>query len=806
MKYKLIIILLIGISTTLQAQNLRIMPDFVSLKWGETVEFQITGQTGVVHWVSVKGEMNAVRKGFMPGVTMETGQIQLLQSDKIKYTAPYQAGTYTIAATDEHEMVVAQIQVHDLNDAVVMVEILTDKDRQLVVDDQTALSLRAWLPDKTQRDYTETTTWESSDAEILTVNESGVVTALTPGTASISASLWGQTDQIQFTVEPKTPIGLIISPSPVYLTTEDTQSLTFEWLLKNTDERQLATDCHVQSKNTDWLIITANSELKPLKPGHTIVEAECAGLKASVPIFISLPFPLAVTPDSFILDREESQVFRIMGGMPPYTVSAKMGKVKGNGEHWYYEAARMIGDDTINIIDQAGAVTTLDVTVTSGLILSPLAIDLSANTSGKFVALGGLPPYRWQVSAGILSANEGAEVIYTAPPLQGNYVITVMDAQGRVETAVINVGMGLIATPNQLILAPKEEKRFLVTGGTPDYIISTNVGHYTKEEESYYYVAPAVSGHYSIVIRDAEDRHATIEVIVKSSLQVTPTELFLLRNEEAQLYIKGGYGDYCVFTEMGESVDGRYCMTDSNVFTYKAADTAGHDTIAITDQAGTVIQVEVSVSREGFYVSPEKSYLLANSKTNLRALGGTAPYNWRVLGEGDLSKTQGDQVIFTAPQVAGEYKVLLTDNVGKEVESTVVVYLGKLAVAPEILVLAPGKSERLHALSGVPIYKWWAQQSNNLSATEGEEVIYTAPLESSEDVIWVRDATGSVQSLPVVISNEKIKNISQLYAGNNGKLDDNETNRAIDEYFQQKGWLNRYELFFLIEQFYNDNK
>jgi hypothetical protein len=429
-------------------------------------------------------------------------------------------------------------------------------------------------------------------------------------------------------------------------------------------------------------------------------------------------------------------------------------------------------------------------------VLSPQSIDLSANTNQVFTVASGLAPYTWQVSAGTLDKTQGTEVTYTAPQTKGVYEISVVDQQGDVKRAVINVGGELIASPHELILNPDEEQKFYITGGTKPYKISASSGTYTEDEYgNFYYTAPSVAGDYNLTIKDKENKSTNISVTVQSKLTVTPLELFLKRNEEAELNISGGYGKYSVTAKSGD-------VKENNAkLTYTAANVSGRDVITITDQAGTVIQVEVLVSQNSFFASPAESYILAGEKVKLRGLGGTPPYTWTVKGEGDLSKNEGDRVTFTAPELADNYKIVIKDNSGKEIEATVVVYQGELKLSPETLVIAPGKKAELTALLGVPDYIWSNDQVGALSATKGKTVTYTASEKESEDIIQLEDATGKVKTLRVVIK-EKV-NIVDLIAGADGKIDETEMDNAIRDFFdpEKQGWIDRTDLFLVVEQF-----
>ena len=784
---------------------------FISCLPGGTVEFSAKGNSGDLSWVSVKGDMRVVRKaaraGFLPGVASDSGQLLIMAGNRVRYTAPHLPGTYSVAVTDSHDIAVAEVQVYDPIDAILTIAI-QGGDRvgkqALTVGVTQALSLEVWLVDATRQDYTARANWISDQPGIVAVNEAGLLTALAIGKATIFASIGELSHSIEVEVKEPEIIGLVLNPSPMYLTTESTQAFDIAGILQ--DGRQEAiepTDCTFKSEAEEYVTVNQDAEVQALVPGQAIISVGCEDLSTRVAVFVNSPFDLTSHPAEFTLGIGEEKTFDIIGGMPPYIVTAEMGHITGSGKHWHYQAPRLAGDESITITDQAGENISLVVTLTKGLVLSPLAVDLSASVMKKFNISGGLPPYKWIVSSGKLDKTEGAEVTYTAPSVHGLYEITVTDNQGNLKTAVINVSAGLMATPKQLIMEPDEEGRFQITGGIPPYDISATAGSYEGEEETYYYRAPSVSGDYQISVTDADGMSTNIVVIVKLPLTVTPSELFLKRNETATLNISGGHAPYSVTTKTGDVSETEIEVPKG--LTYTAADVTGQDVITITDQFGAVVQVKALVSSDGLYVSPGESYILPEEEIRLQAHGGTAPYTW-TSDRCILPENEGDSVSCQAPLEAGGSYISVTDSTGLETNALIFVYQGELQLSPNLLVLAPGESAELQALLGVPEYFWSAEQGN-LSTNQGQVVTYTAPIEVTNPtgnvVIRLEDGSGKVKTLLVVITEESKLDIIDLYAGNDGQLDEEEVERAVEDYFQGDGWINDGELYQLLEEYLN---
>ncbi|MCP4699814.1 MAG: hypothetical protein GY862_23630, partial [Gammaproteobacteria bacterium] len=341
-----------------------------------------------------------------------------------------------------------------------------------------------------------------------------------------------------------------------------------------------------------------------------------------------------------------------------------------------------------------------------------------------------------------------------------------------------------------------------------DHVVSSGVAmnsstrlpdrNYSPENEAYRYTASSVAGNYTIEVQDNEGRRATIEVIARSPLAVTPGELFLLPDETRELTVSGGYGEYTVTAGIGDVVP-----QSRGKIVYQAASQAERDEIVVTDRTGAMVRVEALISPAGFYATPGKSYIFPEESTHIRALGGTPPYQWKVAGSGSLSAANGQRVSFIASQSTGIADIVCTDNTGLEAKSTVIVYQAALRAAPEILYLLPGATAEIHALFGIPDYSW-SVGHGTLQALTGDTTQYTAPRYAAEDSIRLEDATGQMLSIPLFIAGSESPDIADIYAGSDKTLDETEMNRALADYFLKDAWLSREELYLLTERFLLD--
>ncbi len=807
--------LVIGAISALAVHALSLTPKEITLKIGEKALFTANDAVGKVNWWVVKGDLSKTTRAdaalVLSGVPMGENLITLADATKAQYTAPTIIGRYSLAATDGQSLAVAAITVLPASGETVVqptwLEILGG-DRNLTEGQSLILSLQGETLTKELKNYNREATWASSDDSIVSVDQ-GKITALKTGAAEISATVVTLTAKIKVTVVAESAVGLAITPSPLYTTVGQTSAIGIAKMLKQ-GGKTAASDCTLTA-DASGVVSVAAQNVTAIKSGYAKVNVVCGSLTGQLPVFVSADLPLSAHPATLSAIVGDKATLTVSGGIAPYTVTATTGQISGQSDSWIYQAPRIEGEDKIIITSSDGHEISVPVAITGGLTLSPM-IDSVLDGSSKLTATGGKPPYDWTVTAGSFAdsgkgattSDAGQTVVYLPPKTKGVYQVNVRDQGGQIRTATINVDAGLIATPAAFLLSPKKEARFQISGGKPPYVVSVEYGSYVEEADGYYYTAPELAGDYQIHINDSEGHNTVIDAAVQVPLNVTPTSLFLLHQEEAELTVNGGAGGYKFFTKTGDV--GQIEQTAEKTL-YKAAKLTGEDVISIRDKTGTQVQVNVSVSSTGFFSTPAVGYVLPAEGIQFRALGGTAPYTWAVKGEGTLSANEGAQVTFTAPTMTGEYQVTAVDNTGQTAASTVYVYHGQLQITPTTLTIERGAQAALKAILGVPGEEGkgylWSVERGKLSSLAGATVTYTAPFNGLNDVVTVEDATGLVQVLKINLDAFNIK-ASDTYAGKDGTLDNEEANKALADFFStvntEKPIMTKQNLFEIAER------
>ncbi len=139
------------------------------------------------------------------------------------------------------------------------------------------------------------------------------------------------------------------------------------------------------------------------------------------------------------LDRiEPNQVSTIQaqGGVPPYvfTIVSGLGQLEPNGQ---FTAPDRPANTVISVKDSVGNIGQMSVLTVPKLSLSPSLIDVLPGQTVRFLALGGVAPYSFQMAGvGRIDSKTG---VYLAPEHGTTDTIEVKDAHGSIAAAKVNV-------------------------------------------------------------------------------------------------------------------------------------------------------------------------------------------------------------------------------------------------------------------------------------------------------------------------------------------------------------------------------
>jgi hypothetical protein len=401
---------------------------------------------------------------------------------------------------------------------------------------------------------------------------------------------------------------------------------------------------------------------------------------------------LTVTPASVQLLCGESVTIVTSGGKTPYEYTLVQ-PLNGTGEllsnSLYTAPDDVTGNAIIQVADSYGNLQLVNISVVSVptgssevLSVSPSALSIYTGTFISLTGAGGQSPYTYTLTSPIGGSGEilvGST--YTAPSdTTGTALITVTDSDLDSAVAMITV---LSAATTPLSISPVSvnlnlngSMDFSATGGTPpySYTLVAATGGTGESLEGATYTAPSdMTGSATVRVSDSDSNSAdaSINITASSVLSLIPAVLSLDTEESFTFTGSGGIPPYTFTLDATESGTATIGSTDG---VYAAGNTAGTDTVVVTDNMGNTADASVTVSSPSSAVnydtvvvinsgdsmgggSMEGSFSFVNNGTS----NGSYPVTWGVyfslddeLGAGDTLAVSGSTTALDAGSSSGD--------------------------------------------------------------------------------------------------------------------------------------------------------
>ncbi|MCP4699449.1 MAG: PKD domain-containing protein [Gammaproteobacteria bacterium] len=463
---------------------------------------------------------------------------------------------------------------------------------------------------------------------------------------------------------------------------------------------------------------------------------------------------LSLSPASAEVVVSSQQEFSVNGGKAPYAVSSTLGQATAVTQGKLNFAAEQAGSATVTVTDALGQEQSVQiqvVTITSPSII-PNEVTLIQHETTELSVAGGKPLYTWTIQAGNLSSDTGGRVAYTAPETTGKYWVRIMDAhdqQAEATVSVIPPDSPPVITPASATLFAGESKIFQIAGGkTPYNPVIALLGQISEQNEGgFVYTAPKLVASDTVTVTDNLEKTGSTQITVISPIFVTPAEVTLDQREITELSVTGGKPPYTWTAQAGN------LSSDTGDRTaYTAPETTGKYWVRVTDALNKAAEAAVSVSLTGSppVITPAAATLFTGETKKFQIAGGKKPYVSLSALHGQISKQSEELFIYTAPGLAADDTVTVTDSLGQKGSTQIQAIARSLPdITPAEVTLVPHGITELSVTGGKSPYTWIAQ-AGNLSASTGEKTAYTAPETTGE--YWVRVTDAFNQAAEAAIS------------------------------------------------------
>ncbi|MBI3089963.1 MAG: hypothetical protein HYY96_04795 [Candidatus Tectomicrobia bacterium] len=458
---------------------------------------------------------------------------------------------------------------------------------------------------------------------------------------------------------------------------------------------------------------------------YTVTATDTAAASANANVTVTA-VRFDISPASAQLGLGEEARFNAIGGTPPYSWSVGGGGVvdptstSTSQETVTYFAPSNSRVDMLTAIDARGNIATAEIIVGTALSLTPTSANVGFGGQVRFEAVGGVAPLNWRATQGTFDTNTGRAVNFTAPAQAGSFQVTVSDGANHSATADITVANFPVVTPQRVFGRAGSSHTFTALGGTPPYTWSANAGPLgTTSGPSTTWTAPAVGGEYTITLTDAQGLSVPATAFIDLPLRITPENAAVNTNTQVTLAASGGIPPFNWTASAGD-----FDSTTGGSVTYTSPNTFGTETVTVRDSADTSASATINVVAP-LRITPEFASVARNGTQRFNAVGGRAPYSWSVEA-GDLSSTEGQSVVYTAPSIGDQdFLVTLTDNTGQQVTATVAVDR-RLRITPTSATVEPGGRRRFVAQGGVTLegaeFIWTATNGTFVDPDTGAEV------------------------------------------------------------------------------------
>jgi uncharacterized protein YjdB len=178
--------------------------------------------------------------------------------------------------------------------------------------------------DGTEQNLSDQVVWTVSDTAIASINaETGLLTALQPGTLSVIASKDGQTGSLEITVSNANLTGIAITPSDIFLAKGSSEPVNVTASFSDNTKQDVSSQVDWVNSNDQIAIIEDNSfTVQALLEGSTTLSASLLGEQADLSITVTNAelVSLALNPINASIPLGQSQQYYAQGTFTDGTV------------------------------------------------------------------------------------------------------------------------------------------------------------------------------------------------------------------------------------------------------------------------------------------------------------------------------------------------------------------------------------------------------------------------------------------------------------------------------------------------------
>jgi hypothetical protein len=414
--------------------------------------------------------------------------------------------------------------------------------------------------------------------------------------------------------------------------------------------------------------------------------------------------------------------------------------------------------DVVSVTDGFGNTTTRDVTVRSGITITPSPASSPPKGPIAFTAIGGQGSgYLWEITTDRSGARIGPSTgAYVAGGVGGVLdVVKVTDPLGNSASCTVTVTNVVSISPPTVSLAPNGTQTFSAFGGKGSgYVFSlkTNGSGGSIDPASGAYVAGLTGPATDVIqVADPYSNVATATVTVGPGVTVSPATKALVTRQSLTLNVVGGAGTPYAWSMRSSPSGG----TVSPAGLYTAGPNAGLDVVQAADRLNNTGTATIQVVPP-LAVAPTAPTVLVGETVDFTASGGSgAGFAWVVRTNRSGATIDPATGAYVAGATAGTDVVEVTDSLGFLATATVTVQPA-LVIQPATTSVQVGEERRFTGAGGSAAGYVFDLPSSGSGGAIDRNGLYRAGSSPGTDVVRLSDSlsrrvTSTVTVVPLLV-------------------------------------------------------
>jgi hypothetical protein len=526
-------------------------------------------------------------------------------------------------------------------------------------------------------------------------------------------------------------------------------------------------------------------------------------------ITIAEPPLCRITPEHKILLPGGEEEFIVTNVEGPVNWTADSGNIIERGTEATYTAPATVGTYSLTAteINAPYCEARAFINVVKNCHITPQKATLILGETKEFKMVGpDCEGFNWTTTSGDIKETHTDTAIYTPLNIPGSYEVIIVDTVGNRKTAPVEVISSLSVHPQEISLKPGEYRYITVVTGQKPYRAIPIRGDISQESSSsdvFKFTAGSEIGEDAIEICDDTEQCKTVSVYVERVLSLTGLPKLVQVNEEYQITVTGGKGDYISDADYGQiKIDQR-----SGDGTYTTPDTDGIDKITINDGAGNTLERTIEV--KGYvlpYILPSSGVGLKIGETKIFSVnGGIPPFLWDFNGS-LVDEISERRIKITAPNKRGIYQLSVIDAKNNASQPVTIDVELSLRLTPTSYNVYKGEAPkvRFEKLGGADDSRceWILDdlEESEISDRRDDYVIVQPRVKDVElgkeyQVICRDDTNGEEASAIITVSKLKFDSDSD------GRINTKEVSIVLELFFTDDGEMDKTMLFFHLESF-----